>query len=152
MQPRIPLPALIEPEAMKALKTLGARLGKADGLLPIELVMMRASQINGCSVCVDLHGRRLKRTGEPDQRIFAIAAWREAACFTSAERAALALCEAMTRLCDRTDPVPDEIWDEAARHFDEQALATLVLAIGTINLYNRLNVATRQIAAAGAEA
>jgi len=149
MQPRIPLLALIEPEALEALKTLGACLAEADGSLPMELVMMRASQINGCSVCVDLHGRRLKSAGEADQRIFAIAAWREAACFTASERAALALCEAMTRLCDRSDPVPDETWDEAARHFDEQALAALVLAIGTINLYNRLNVATRQIAAAG---
>ena len=95
-----------------------------------------------------MHGRSLKKAGETDERIFAIAAWREAAYFTDAERAALALSEAVTRLSDRADPVPDDVWDEAARHFDERELATLVLAIATTNLYNRLSVATRQVAGA----
>ncbi len=107
---------------------------------------LRASQINGCSVCVDMHARELKKAGETDERLFAVAAWRDAPYFTDAERAALALTEAVTRLSDRADPVPDEIWDEAARHYDEPALAALVLAIATINVWNRLNVTTRQVA------
>jgi AhpD family alkylhydroperoxidase len=105
---------------------------------------LRASQINGCSVCVDGHPRIARKLGETDERLFAVAAWRDAPYFTAAERAALALAEAVTRLDDRPDPVPDEVWDEAARHYDETALAGLVLAIAGINVWNRLNVATRQ--------
>ena len=90
----------------------------------------------------------LKKAGETDERLFAVAAWRDAPYFTDAERAALALTEAVTRLSDRADPVPDEIWDEAARHYDEPALAALILAIATINVWNRLNVTTRQVAGA----
>jgi AhpD family alkylhydroperoxidase len=106
---------------------------------------LRASQINGCSVCVDLHSRSLKKLGEKDTRILAIGAWREAPYYTDAERAALALTEAVSRLSDRSDPVPDEVWREAARHYDEPQLAALVLSIGMINLWNRLNAATRQV-------
>jgi AhpD family alkylhydroperoxidase len=112
----------------------------------IGLVQLRASQINGCSVCIDLHARDLKKAGETDDRLFAVAAWRDAPYFTDAERAALALGEAVTRLSDRPDPVPDEVWEEAARHFDERALAALITAIAVINVWNRLNVATRQVA------
>ena len=133
MQPRIPL-TTFDPDVLQALQALGTFVHDAGGSLPLELVWMRASQINGCSVCVDMHGRALKKAGETDERIFAIAAWREAAYFTDAESAALALSEAVTRLSDRADPVPDDAWDEAARHFDERELATLVLAIATINL------------------
>ena len=88
----------------------------------------------------------MKKGGETDERLATVAAWREAPYFTDAERAALALSEAVTRLSDREDPVPDAIWNEAARHFDERTLAALVLAIGTVNLFNRANVSTRQIA------
>lgn len=88
----------------------------------------------------------MKKTGETDERLFAVAAWRDAPYFSDAERAALALTEAVTRLSDRADPVPDEIWNEAARHYDEQALGALLLAIALINVWNRLNVATRQVA------
>jgi AhpD family alkylhydroperoxidase len=112
----------------------------------LALVELRASQINGCSVCVDLHARHAQHAGETMERLVAVAAWRDAPYFTDAERAVLALTEAVTRLSDRADPVPDEIWNEAARHYDEQALAALLLAIGTINFWNRLNVATRQVA------
>jgi AhpD family alkylhydroperoxidase len=111
----------------------------------LYLIELRASQINGCSVCVDIHSRELKFAGETDERIFAVAAWREASYFSDAERAALALTEATTRLADRPDPVPDEVWDEAARHYDEPALAALVVAIAAINTWNRLNAATRQV-------
>jgi AhpD family alkylhydroperoxidase len=132
---------------MEALQALGKAVHR--GGVPaktLELVNLRASQINGCGVCAVQHPRILRRLGETDERIFAVAAWREAPYFTDAERAALALTEAATRMSDRADPVPDEVWDEAARHYDEQALGTLVLAIAMINVWNRLNVTTRQVA------
>jgi AhpD family alkylhydroperoxidase len=142
-------PVMIVPDAMKALQALGASAEKG-GVPPgtIGLIQLRASQINGCGVCVDMHCRMLKKTGETDERLFVLAAWRDAPYFTDAERAALALAEAVTRLSDRPDPVPDEIWTEAARHYDEPALAALLLAIATINVWNRLNAATRQVAEA----
>jgi len=97
---------------------------------------------------VDSGSRSAKKAGETDERLFGVAAWREAPYFTDAERAALALAEAVTRLSDRADPVPDEIWDEAAKQYDQRGLATLVLMIATTNLFNRLNVSTRQVAGA----
>jgi AhpD family alkylhydroperoxidase len=106
---------------------------------------VRASQINGCGVCLDMHTRELEHAGEPDEKISTVAAWREAPYFSAAERAALALTEAATRLADRTDPVPDEVWEEAARHYNEEQLAALTISIATINAWNRLMVATRQI-------
>jgi AhpD family alkylhydroperoxidase len=112
----------------------------------LELVHLRASQINGCSFCVDSGARSARRAGEADERLFAVAAWREAPYFTDAARAALALTEAVTRLADRVDPVPGEIWDEAALYYDEHGLAALVLMIATTNLFNRLNATTRQLA------
>ena len=110
-----------------------------------EMIKLRADQINGCSACVDIHSRMLKAMGEPDERIFTIGAWRESSYYSDAERAALALAEAVTRLADRPNPVPDEAWDEAARHYDDDQLGALVLSIATINAWNRLNAATRQV-------
>jgi AhpD family alkylhydroperoxidase len=139
-------PALTVPGAMGALQRLGTAAKRAG--VPettLYLIELRASQINGCSVCVDMHSRELKDAGEPDERIFTVAAWREAPYFTDAERAALALVEAATRLADRPDPVPDEIWDEAARHYDEPALGALVISIAAINAWNRINATTRQV-------
>jgi AhpD family alkylhydroperoxidase len=136
---------MILPDAMQALQALGAAAAKAG--VPsrtVQLVDLRASQINGCSVCVDGHWQIARKLGETGERLFAVAAWRDAPYFTDAERAALALAEAVTRLDDRSNPVSDEVWDEAARHYDETALAGLVLAIAGINVWNRLNVATRQ--------
>jgi alkylhydroperoxidase family enzyme len=95
---------------------------------------------------VELHSHDLKKLGETDERIFAVAAWRESPYFTDAERAALALGEAVTRLSDRPDPVGDDVWDEAARHYDERGLAALVIHIALINAFNRLNAATKQVA------
>jgi AhpD family alkylhydroperoxidase len=142
---RLKHPAYLLPGVMDALQSLGAAVAKS-GFSPrtAELISLRASQINGCSVCIDGHPRIARKLGETDERLFAVAAWRDAPYFTAAERAALALVEAVTRLADRPDPVPDEVWDEAARHYDEKALAGLVLAIASINVWNRLNVATRQ--------
>jgi alkylhydroperoxidase family enzyme len=93
-----------------------------------------------------MHAKLLKKRGETEERLFAVSAWREAPYFTDAERAALDLTEAATRLSDRPDAVPDEIWEEAARHYDEQALAALIIGIATINVWNRLNAVTRQVA------
>jgi AhpD family alkylhydroperoxidase len=114
----------------------------------LELVHLRASQINGCALCLDMHARDLKKGGESDERLWTVAAWREAPFFTDAERAALALTEAATRIADRADPVPDEIWEEATKHYDEKQLAVLVMHIGMINFWNRLNVTTKQLAGA----
>ena len=149
METRMKHPVFVVPDAMQALQSLGKAVHKS-GLSPqlIELVNLRASQINGCSVCVEMHSRSLKTAGESDERIFAVAAWRETPYFDEAERAALALAEAVTRLSDRADAVPDAIWDEAAKRFDETELAGLVLAIAQINVWNRLNAATRQMAGA----
>ena len=146
MQSRIENPAVIVPGALAALQKLGASARSAG--VPdttLALVEVRASQINGCSVCLDMHSRELRAAGEPDERIFMVGAWREAPYFSDAERAALALTEATTRLADSSDPIPDEVWDEAARHYDQTQLAGLVVAIATINAFNRINAASRQI-------
>lgn len=147
LKARMKNPALTNLEAMRALQALGTS-AEQHGLpsRTIALVQLRASQINGCGVCLDMHGRDLRKMGESDERLCGLAAWREMPYFDAAERAALALTEAATRLSDRADAVPDEIWDEAARHYDEPALGALVIAIATINAWNRLNVTTRQIA------
>jgi AhpD family alkylhydroperoxidase len=145
IQPRITNPAMLKPAALEALQAL-AKAARRGGVpaTTARLVHLRASQINGCSLCADLHAREMKQAGEEDERIWAVAAWRESPYFSDAERAALALTEVATRLADQTDPVPDEVWEEAARHYDESELASLVIEIGMINLWNRLNVATRQ--------
>jgi AhpD family alkylhydroperoxidase len=149
MQPRMKNPAMIIPDAMQPIQALhGASEKGGVPTTTLNLVHLRASQINSCSVCVDSASRSAKRAGETDERLFAVAAWREAPYFTDAERAALALAESVTRLSDREDPVPDEIWDEATRHYDEKGLAALLLMIATTNVFNRLNVSTRQVAGA----
>lgn len=134
-------------EAMQALLALNTVTEKSGvPSTTIGLVHLRVSQINGCSVCVDMGSRTLKHGGENEDRIFALGAWRDAPYFTEAERAALALGESLTRLSDRTDPVPVELWEEAVRHYDHEALAALLLSIALTNVWNRLNVATRQVA------
>ena len=145
MQPRMSNPADLVPGAMSAIQALNVST-EAGGVpsTTLRLVHLRASQINGCAACVDAGSRYAQGTGEPVERLFAVAAWRDATLFNEAERAALALAEAVTRLSDRPDPVPDAVWNEAARHYDETALATLLLSIATTNVFNRLNVATRQ--------
>jgi AhpD family alkylhydroperoxidase len=144
LQARMNHPVMVVPEAMKALQSLGdlTKNGLPEKLL--ELVHLRASQINGCSACVDMHPKLAKKAGETDERLFAVAAWRETPYFTESERAALALTEALTRLSDRPEPVSDAVWGEADKQFDEQELAALILAIANINVWNRLNVAVRQ--------
>jgi AhpD family alkylhydroperoxidase len=149
MEPRMNHPAMILPGAMQALQAL--HKAADSGGVPaktIALVELRASQINGCSVCVEMHSSMMQKQGETTERLFSVAAWQDAPFFDDAERAALALTEAVTRLSDRSDPVPDAIWAEATRHYDEKALAALLLAISGINVWNRLNAATRQVAGA----
>ena len=145
MEPRMTHPAMIVPGAMDALQAVGKSVHKS-GLTPvlIELVNLRASQINGCSVCVDMHARELKDAGESDERIWGVGAWRESPYFSDAERAALALAESVTRLADRPDAVPDAVWADAADRYDEQELASLLVSIAAINVWNRLNAAVRQ--------
>src|SRR5262247_3944081 len=120
MQPRLESPALTLAGSREALLTIVKSMDGC-GVPPatLELVNVRVGQINGCSVCVDMHCRTLKKLGESDIRIFALAAWRETPYYTEPERAALALAEAATRLSDRADAVPDEVWKEASRHFSE---------------------------------
>ena len=142
---RMTNPAFAVPRAMDALNALSKTISRARIPIPRELVHLRASQINGCSVCVDMHAKAARRSGESEERVFAVGAWRETPYFSDAERAALALTEAVTRLADRPEPVPDAIWDAAAEHFDETQLGALVLDIAVVNVWNRLNVATQQM-------
>jgi AhpD family alkylhydroperoxidase len=148
MQPhaRTKHPAFVLPGAMQALTSLSKSVEQAGvPKTTLELVALRASQINGCGICVGMHSAGLRKQGESDERLFAVAAWRDTPFFTDAERAALALAEAETRLADTPDPVPDEIWDDAAAHYSESELAALVMAIANINVWNRLNATTRQV-------
>lgn len=145
MQARMQNPAMVLPDAVEGIN-LPCKAAHSAGVptSTLELVHLRASQIIGCSACVDSGARSARKAGETEERLFALAAWRETPYFTDAERAALALAEAATRLADRAGAVPDEVWDEAARHFDEIGLAAVVLWIATTNFFTRLNATTRQ--------
>lgn len=109
-----------------------------------ELVKLRASQINGCGFCTDMHTKDASAAGETQQRLNMVAAWREATVFTDAERAALELSEQGTRIADAAGGVTDECWANVTKHYDEDQQAALVGLVAVINLYNRLNVITRQ--------
>ena len=146
MQARIQNAAMLLSDAIPHLQALAKSTENVG--VPAEtlaLAHLRASQINGCGVCVDM-AFRFKKPDESMERLFAVSAWRDTPFFTDAERAALALTEAVTRLSDRSDPVPDDVWNEAKRHYDEPQLAALILQIAMTNVWNRFNVATRQIA------
>ncbi|GAA2429503.1 carboxymuconolactone decarboxylase family protein [Actinomadura vinacea] len=145
MQARIANPTELAPGAYKAMFAMEAFLGQCG--IPsstLHLIKLRASQINGCGFCVDMHARDAKKEGETDERVWSVAAWREAPYYTDEERAALALTEAATRLADNPAGVPDDVWDLAADHYSEQDLAALVMAIASINAWNRINVTIRQ--------
>jgi AhpD family alkylhydroperoxidase len=149
MEARMTHPVFVVPAALQALRAYN-RAGEELGVPTetLEMIHLRASQINGCSVCVELHSNNLKKEGMSDERLFAVAAWRDAPYFSDAERAALELTETVTRIADRGDAVPDPVWAETARHYDEQGLSALLIAITSINVWNRLNAATRQVAGA----
>jgi AhpD family alkylhydroperoxidase len=134
-------------EALLSVAKVAAEAAAKAGVPPstIDLLETRASQINGCAVCLDMHTRAAKRHGSTDQQLNTLAAWRDSPYIDDAQRAALALTEAGTRLADRPDAVPDDVWNMAAKHFDEPALVALVLHIALINTWNRLNVITGQV-------
>jgi AhpD family alkylhydroperoxidase len=145
MTARMKNPAMVLPDAMTAINGLNKAAAKG-GVPPetLELVHLRASQINGCAPCIEYGSRSAMKSGMAEERLWSVPAWREAPYYTDAERAALALAEAMTRLNDRADAVPDAIWDDVADHYDETQLAALILWIATTNLFNRLNVTIRE--------
>jgi AhpD family alkylhydroperoxidase len=145
MSPRMTSPVMVVPDALQAMLGLSKVIGKVVPQETLDLVHLRTSQINGCAACIHMHSRDLGKAGETDERLLMVAAWREAPHFNDAERAALALAEAVTRLSDRADPVPDGVWEEAARHYNEPELGALVMAIGLVNLWNRINVSTKQV-------
>lgn len=147
MQARMKNPLAVYPDALKGL--LAIDKASDNPALPFttrKLVQLRASQINNCGFCTDMHAKELKKHGEKDERIFAVAAWREAPYFTDAERAALALAEDATRIADKGDAVSDAVWEEATKHYDEKALSALILQIALINAFNRINVPIREVA------
>ena len=145
MKARMTNPVMVLPDAMKALLALSkAAQSSTVPAATHKLIHLRVSQVNGCSVCVDMHARELKDAGEKDERIWGVGAWRESPFFSDAERAAIALAECVTRLADRPDAVPDAVWDDAADHYDEKELSSLLVSIAAINVWNRLNAATRQ--------
>ncbi|KUO06561.1 carboxymuconolactone decarboxylase family protein [Streptomyces caeruleatus] len=119
----------------------------SDSTLPEtvqELVKIRASQINGCGFCTDMHTKDAAHAGETAQRLHLVAAWREATVFTEAERAALEIAEQGTRIADAAGGVTDEAWRDAAKHFDEDQLVALISLLAVINAYNRINVINQQ--------
>ena len=145
MPPRMTNPSLVVPDALQPLLDLTKAINNVGvPLQTLVLAHLRVSQINGRAIRIPANSREREEADEKDERHLMVAAWREASCFTDAERAVLALAEAATNLNDREDPVPDEVWQEAARHYNEQQLGALVIHIGLVNLWNRVAVATKQ--------
>lgn len=145
MQSRIDFPK-VAPDALKAMLQLQAYLHNHSGLESslLNLVFLRASQINGCAWCIDMHTKDARAADETEQRLYCLNAWREAPFYSEREQAALAWTEAVTLVSETH--VPDEVFDQVKKHFTEAEIANLTLAIGQINVWNRLNVALRNIA------
>ena len=142
---RLSNPAELLPGAYQGIARLLGAIG--EGGVPtatLELVALRTSQLNGCSACVQSHLEALQADGVPIDKIVGVGAWGESPYFDDAERAALTLADALARLADSHDPVPDELWREVTKHFDERQIAALLLQIGLLNLFNRVNVAVRE--------
>ncbi|WP_026425239.1 carboxymuconolactone decarboxylase family protein [Actinokineospora inagensis] len=147
MQARMDNPVQIIPDAMKALIAFGdTARGQGVPESTLELIKLRASQVNGCSACVHMHARDMRKAGENDERLFTVVAWRETTFFTDAERVALELTEALTRIADTANPVSDDLWNRVRAHYDENGAAALLIAIANINVWNRLNAGVHQIA------
>lgn len=145
MAARMTNPAKVLPDTVAGVQGLFKAIHQ--GGVPkatLDLVHLRASQINGCGYCVDAGVTSAQKAGESVDRLLRVSAWRESDLFTDAERAALALTEAATRMADQVDPVSDAVWDDAADHFDEKALSAIILMIATTNFFNRINVTVRQ--------
>jgi AhpD family alkylhydroperoxidase len=132
----------VSPQSLRPLFALGAQIEASSLEQPLlELVKMRASQINGCAYCLDMHSKDARAEGETEQRLYLLGAWRETSLYSERERAALAWTEAVTLVAD--GHVPDDVYDEASGHFSEDELVTLTLAVVAINGWNRLNIAFR---------
>ncbi|HTI21759.1 MAG TPA: carboxymuconolactone decarboxylase family protein [Kutzneria sp.] len=145
MAARMTNPAKVLPDTVAGVQGLFKAI--YQGGVPkatLDLVHLRASQINGCGYCVDSGVTSAQQAGESPDRLLRVPAWRESDLFTDAERAALALTEAVTRMADQVDPVSDAVWDEAADHYDEKGLSALILMIATTNFFNRINVTIKQ--------
>jgi AhpD family alkylhydroperoxidase len=143
---RMPNPAFVLPDGFKGIgHLLGAVAKGGVARSTLELVGLRVSQINGCSACVQGHWEEAKAAGDTDERIVGVAAWRESPYFDDAERVALALADALTRVADAShEAVPDELWHEVTEHYDETQVAALILQIATLNLFNRINIAVKE--------
>jgi len=143
MQPRLEITS-VSPGALKAMLGLGHYLHQSgfDSKL-LDLINLRVSQLNGCAYCIDMHWKDLRAAGEPEQRLYGPDAWRESPYYNERERAALAWAEAVTRLTG--GDVPDEVFEEARRHFNDEELANLTLGVVAINSWNRLNIAYRTV-------
>ncbi|MEU6712900.1 carboxymuconolactone decarboxylase family protein [Nonomuraea sp. NPDC046802] len=150
MEARMKNPAFVLPEVTNGFQAIfkGIYAGGVPQEL-LEIVSLRASQINGCSACVHSHIHNLKESGESDERVGNVAAWREAPYYSDVERAALTLTEAVTRLADRSgDAVADDVWDEVADHFDDKQLSAIILMIAMTNFFNRINATIKEPAGA----
>ena len=145
MQARMKNPAMILPGAMDGIQSL-LKAARSAGVPDetLELVHLRTSQINGCAVCLHGGSHAAKKAGMSDERVWAVAGWRDAPFYTDAERAALELAEVLARLADRPDPVGDELWERLTEHFNEPQLAALIMMIGLVNVFNRVNTALRE--------
>lgn len=143
MEPRIPL-TKYSPEALRALYALERHV-KASGLPEslIHLIKMRASQINGCAYCLDMHSKDARANGETEQRLYGLEAWRETPYYTEKERAALEWAESLTLVAQTH--VPDEVYERARKEFSEQELVDLTYAVAAINVWNRLAISTRAV-------
>jgi len=149
MTARMKNPALILTDAMTGIGHLYKAMHSGGApQATLELVHLRASQINGCSACVSAGTESARKAGVADEKLFQLAAWAESDLYDDGERAALALTEAATRLADRSVPVPDHIWDAVADHYDEAALSAIILMIATTNMFNRINTIVREPAGA----
>jgi AhpD family alkylhydroperoxidase len=133
----------VAPQAYQAVVDLNSHLSASVDPTTLALVKVRASMINGCAFCTDMHATHAVTHGEQLRRLVAVAAWQDAPFFTPRERAALALTDALTRLASSDDPVPDDLWDQVRELWSEREVADLILAIGIINLWNRIAVSTR---------
>ena len=146
MTARMKNPASYFPDAQSVLPTLGQiPRGKGVDDETLELLHFRVSQINGCAWCLDFGRRSVEKSGMGFEKLAVLPGWREATTFSDAQRAALELAEAMTRLSDRPESVDDAIWAEAEKHWSEEQLAAIILWVATTNLYNRLNVTVKQV-------
>jgi len=149
MDARMTNPATLLPDATKGVQSIFKAMHSGGAsATTLELVHLRASQINGCSACVSAGTASAQKAGETVERLLQLAAWRECDLFSPAERAALELTEAVTRLADRSDAVSDELWAEINDHHDEKAVAAIILMVSLTNFFNRINTTVREPAGA----